>query len=50
MLNEMRFGTLTKESIVKFGKLKRQPKYEDGIEPTELCVEVFSSSTHWAAY
>lgn len=34
----MRFGTLTQASIIKFGKLKRQPKYDDGIEPTELCV------------
>ena len=36
MLNEMRFGKLSQASIVKFGKLKRQPKYTDGIEPTEL--------------
>lgn len=38
MLNEMRFGNLSKESVVKFGKLKRQPKYDDGLDPTELYV------------
>lgn len=38
MLNEMRFGKLSQASIVKFGKLKRVPKYTDGIEPTELYV------------
>ena len=38
MLNEMRFGKLSQASIVKFGKLKRIPKYSDGIEPTELYV------------
>lgn len=38
MLNEMRFGQLSQASIVKFGKLKRLPKYNDGIEPTELYV------------
>lgn len=36
MLNEMRFGNLSKESIAKFHKLKRQPIYNDGIDPTEL--------------
>jgi ATP-dependent DNA helicase PIF1 len=38
MLNEMRFGRLSDASIGKFRKLKRQPQYNDGIEPTELCV------------
>lgn len=36
MLNEMRFGRLSEASITKFKKLKRQPHYDDGIEPTEL--------------
>ena len=36
MLNEMRFGQLSQSSIAKFHKLKRQPKYADGLEPTEL--------------
>ena len=36
MLNEMRFGALSESSIMKFRKLKRQPYYDDGIEPTEL--------------
>lgn len=36
MLNEMRFGKLTRESIQEFMKLSRGIKYEDGIEPTEL--------------
>ena len=36
MLNEMRFGALSADSIVKFRKLKREPHYDDGIEPTEL--------------
>jgi ATP-dependent DNA helicase PIF1 len=40
MLNEMRFGELSRDSISKFIKLKREPKYTDGIEPTELCVAV----------
>ncbi|RXK41952.1 hypothetical protein M231_00673 [Tremella mesenterica] len=36
MLNEMRFGRLTPESIKAFQSLSRQVKYDDGIEPTEL--------------
>ena len=35
MLNEMRFGQLSAESIEKFKRLNREPKYT-GIEPTEL--------------
>jgi ATP-dependent DNA helicase PIF1 len=38
MLNEMRFGTLTPASIAKFKELKRDPCYQDGIDPTELYV------------
>ncbi|GAA5974457.1 hypothetical protein JCM11641_003225 [Rhodosporidiobolus odoratus] len=36
MLNEMRFGRLSQESIKKFYALQREPKYPIGIEPTEL--------------
>ncbi|KIJ55800.1 hypothetical protein M422DRAFT_151421 [Sphaerobolus stellatus SS14] len=36
MLNEMRFGKLTKASIAKFKSLARPVIYEDGIEPTQL--------------
>ncbi|GAA6009624.1 hypothetical protein JCM11491_001037 [Sporobolomyces phaffii] len=35
MLNEMRFGQLSTQSIAKFKALCREPKYT-GIEPTEL--------------
>lgn len=36
MLNEMRFGRLTPESIQRFRQLQRPIHYDDGIEPTEL--------------
>ncbi|CAK5283236.1 unnamed protein product [Mycena citricolor] len=36
MLNEMRFGTLTRESELKFRSLSREIVYEDGLGPTEL--------------
>ncbi len=36
MLNEMRFGQLSKESIDKFRALDREIEYDDGIGPTEL--------------
>ncbi|SCZ87336.1 BZ3500_MvSof-1268-A1-R1_Chr2-2g04802 [Microbotryum saponariae] len=36
MLNEMRFGTLSAKSIAIFKSLSRDPKYTDGIDPTEL--------------
>lgn len=36
MLNEMRFGKLTKESIAQFKSLSRPIYYDDGIVPTEL--------------
>ncbi|GAA5896098.1 DEAD/DEAH box helicase [Sporobolomyces salmoneus] len=35
MLNEMRFGQLSQDSIQKFKNLAREPKYA-GVEPTEL--------------
>lgn len=38
MLNEMRFGRLTKKSIDKFRSLNREIEYEDGLAPTELLV------------
>ncbi|KIY71873.1 hypothetical protein CYLTODRAFT_450370 [Cylindrobasidium torrendii FP15055 ss-10] len=36
MLNEMRFGRLSQESIARFKALSRPVHYEDGLEPTEL--------------
>lgn len=36
MLNEMRFGQLTAQSVAEFQKLSRPIHYNDGIEPTEL--------------
>ncbi|OXG73905.1 ATP-dependent DNA helicase PIF1 [Cryptococcus neoformans MW-RSA36] len=36
MLNEMRFGRLSNESIVAFKSLARPLKFNDGIEPTAL--------------
>ena len=38
MLNELRFGRLSQESIYKLSKLKRSIEYDDGIQPTELYV------------
>ncbi|RXW21685.1 hypothetical protein EST38_g4179 [Candolleomyces aberdarensis] len=36
MLNEMRFGNLSQQSIQEFRKLSRPIHYEDGMEATEL--------------
>src|SRR5579859_952038 len=36
MLNEMRLGMLSLDSIMKFKALQRVPKYDDNLEPTEL--------------
>ena len=36
MLNEMRLGTLSQDSINKFKALQRPPQFDDNIEPTEL--------------
>ncbi|KAH9443918.1 hypothetical protein Pst134EB_033135 [Puccinia striiformis f. sp. tritici] len=36
MLNEMRMGELSKDSIARFMKLSRELHYKDGIVPTEL--------------
>ena len=36
MLNEMRLGMLSQDSIFKFKALQRIPKYDDNLEPTEL--------------
>ncbi|WWC65256.1 uncharacterized protein I303_107873 [Kwoniella dejecticola CBS 10117] len=36
MLNEMRFGKMTKQSIDAFRSLAREIPYKDNIEPTEL--------------
>jgi len=37
MLNEMRFGKLSEQSIQQFKALSRTVNWNDGIEPTELC-------------
>lgn len=39
MLNEIRFGELSQRSIARFRSLSRNIDYQDGIEPTQLCVE-----------
>lgn len=36
MLNDMRFGRLSKEAEIAFKGLDREVNYDDGIEPTEL--------------
>jgi ATP-dependent DNA helicase PIF1 len=36
MLNEMRLGMLSQDSVSKFRALQRQPQFDDKIEPTEL--------------
>jgi ATP-dependent DNA helicase PIF1 len=36
MLNEMRLGALSQDSIRKFKALERPPRFDDNIEPTEL--------------
>lgn len=46
MLNEMRFGTLSKESIETFRTLHRDPNYTDGIDPTELYVATLLSAVY----
>lgn len=38
MLNAMRRGHLEPETIEKFKALSRPVKYDDDIEPTDLCV------------
>lgn len=38
MLNEMRFGRLSQESITRFKYLSRPIIYEDGLGATELSV------------
>ena len=36
MLNEMRFGRLSEQSIARFRSLSREIRYEDGLGATEL--------------
>lgn len=36
MLNEMRFGRLSAQSIAKFKGLAREVEYDDGVAATEL--------------
>jgi ATP-dependent DNA helicase PIF1 len=38
MLNEMRLGVITNETVSAFRKLSRRIQYEDSLEATELCV------------
>lgn len=38
MLNEMRYGRLSKEAIERFKSLNRAVHYEDGLAPTQLYV------------
>jgi ATP-dependent DNA helicase PIF1 len=40
MLNEMRLGKITEETIRAFRKLSRPIKYEDALDATELYVFV----------
>jgi ATP-dependent DNA helicase PIF1 len=42
MLNQMRFGRLSQDSIRKFSNLKRPIDVSDGIQPTELSVSASS--------
>lgn len=41
MLNEMRFGMLSPETIQTFRSLDRPVEYSDGIEPNDLYAGVF---------
>lgn len=36
MLNSMRFGHLTPETVAAFTQLSRKVTYDDGIDPTDL--------------
>jgi ATP-dependent DNA helicase PIF1 len=42
MLNEMRLGKITDETVAAFKKLNRKPTFEDSLEATELYVLVSS--------
>jgi ATP-dependent DNA helicase PIF1 len=42
MLNEMRFGRLSQESIKEFQRRSAPLDMSDDIEPTELCVHMMS--------
>jgi ATP-dependent DNA helicase PIF1 len=39
MLNEMRLGKITNDTIAAFKKLSRKIGYEDALEATELYVQ-----------
>ncbi len=39
MLNEMRLGKITDETVQAFKKLSRKIKYEDSLDATELYVD-----------
>ena len=43
MLNEMRFGTLTTKSVMRFKGLARPIEYDDGVGATELWAIYFLS-------
>ncbi|KAF9066064.1 hypothetical protein BDP27DRAFT_1331149, partial [Rhodocollybia butyracea] len=38
MLNEMRFGEMSESTINTFQSLSRVVNYDDGIQPSELCI------------
>ena len=42
ILDEMRYGRLSKKTVAVLSSLKREIKYEDGIAPTELSVRVYA--------
>lgn len=45
MLNAMRFGKMDPRTIEAFKGLGRTVTYTDGIEPTELYVQIFEAFT-----
>jgi hypothetical protein len=46
MLNEMRLGKISEETVRAFRKLNRKATFEDSIEGTELQVMLLFSSAH----
>jgi hypothetical protein len=40
MLNEMRLGKITNDTVAAFRKMSRRINYEDSLEATELYVQV----------
>lgn len=46
MLNDMRVGIISAQAALQFRASARRVIYEDGIEPTELCVVVLAFAHH----